>query len=162
MANGQINLTGSQTISVPTTAIAGKKDVTVSIWLKNNYGNGNTAAAYIGAAKTGNYPANGYWLLNPANPSGYAKSVMTNATAADPNNSPWGTEVGPGSTNAATTGTKATSDLALYTTVISGTNSTMSFYLNGKQVGDATYTIPGRWPDQLRRPRRLHWQVLLR
>ena len=52
--------------------------------------NGNTAAAYIGAAKTGNYPANGYWLLNPANPSGYAKSVMTNATAADPNNSPWG------------------------------------------------------------------------
>ena len=52
MANGQINLTGSQTISVPTTAIAGKKDVTVSIWLKNNYGNGNTAAAYIGAAKT--------------------------------------------------------------------------------------------------------------
>ena len=142
VANGQINLTGSQTISVPTTAIAGKKDVTVSIWLKNNYGNGNTAAAYIGAAKTGNYPANGYWLLNPANPSGYAKSVMTNATAADPNNSPWGTEVGPGSTNAATTGTKATSDLALYTTVISGTNSTMSFYLNGKQVGDATYTIP--------------------
>ena len=75
VANGQINLTGSQTISVPTTAIAGKKDVTVSIWLKNNYGNGNTAAAYIGAAKTGNYPANGYWLLNPANPSGYAKSV---------------------------------------------------------------------------------------
>ena len=142
VANGQISLTGSQTISVPTTAIAGKKDVTVSIWLKNNYGNGNTAAAYIGAAKTGNYPANGYWLLNPANPSGYAKSVMTNATAADPNNSPWGTEVGPGSTNAATTGTKATSDLALYTTVISGTNSTMSFYLNGKQVGDATYTIP--------------------
>lgn len=68
VANGQINLTGSQTISVPTTAIAGKKDVTVSIWLKNNYGNGNTAAAYIGAAKTGNYPANGYWLLNPANP----------------------------------------------------------------------------------------------
>lgn len=142
VANGQINLTGSQTISVPTTAIAGKRDVTVSIWLKNNYGNGNTAAAYIGAAKTGNYPANGYWLLNPANPSGYAKSVMTNATAADPNNSPWGTEVGPGSTNAATTGTKATSDLALYTTVISGTNSTMSFYLNGKQVGDVTYTIP--------------------
>ena len=45
VANGQINLTGSQTISVPTTAIAGKKDVTVSIWLKNNYGNGNTAAA---------------------------------------------------------------------------------------------------------------------
>ena len=44
VANGQINLTGSQTISVPTTAIAGKKDVTVSIWLKNNYGNGNTAA----------------------------------------------------------------------------------------------------------------------
>lgn len=38
--------------------------------------------------------------------------------------------------------TKATSDLALYTTVISGTNSTMSFYLNGKQVGDVTYTIP--------------------
>lgn len=142
VANGQISLTGSQTISVPTTAIAGKRDVTVSIWLKNNYGNGNTAAAYIGAAKTGNYPANGYWLLNPANPSGYAKSVMTNATAADPNNSPWGTEVGPGSTNAATTGTKATSDLALYTTVISGTNSTMSFYLNGKQVGDVTYTIP--------------------
>ena len=32
--------------------------------------------------------------------------------------------------------------MALYTTVISGTNSTMSFYLNGKQVGDATYTIP--------------------
>ncbi|PJM74144.1 hypothetical protein CS006_03135 [Bifidobacterium primatium] len=142
VADGRISLTGSQTISVPTTALKDQKNVTVSIWLKNNYGNGNTAAAYIGAAKTGNYPNNGYFLLNPANPSGYVKSVMTTATAATPNGSPWGTEVGPGATNAATSGTKATADLALYTTVINGADGTMSFYLNGKPVGDATYAIP--------------------
>ncbi|KFI95247.1 immunoglobulin-like domain-containing protein [Bifidobacterium stellenboschense] len=137
-ANGQINLTGSQSIQVPTTAIKDQKDVTVSIWLKNNYGNGNVAAAYIGNGAT----KNGYFLLNPANPSGYVKSVMTTATAAAPNTSPWGTEVGPAATNAATTGAKATNALALYTTVIDGTDGTMSVYLNGQPVGDTTYTIP--------------------
>ncbi|WP_306345420.1 immunoglobulin-like domain-containing protein [Bifidobacterium aesculapii] len=136
--NGQIKLTGSQTIEVPTTAIKGQQDVTLSVWLKNNYGSGNVAAAYIGNAAT----KNGYLLLNPSNPKGYVKPVMTTATAANPNASPWNTEVGPGSTNAATSGAKATSDLALYTVVINGSKGTMSFYLNGEAVGDKTYAIP--------------------
>ncbi|PWG59161.1 family 43 glycosylhydrolase [Bifidobacterium catulorum] len=144
VADGQITLNGSQTISVPTTALANQKDVTVSIWLKNNFGNGNTAATYIGAPQTSgsSYPTKGYWLLNPANPNGYTKSVMTTATAANPNGNPWGTEVGPGATNADTTGVKATDDMALYTTVINGTDGTMTFYRDGQKVGNDTYAIP--------------------
>ena len=140
--DGQLKLTGSQSVTVPTTAIAGKQDLTVSMWLKNNYGNGDVAAAYIGSAKTGSYPSNGYWLLNPSNPSGYVKSVMTTATAAKPNGNPWSTEVGPGSTGKPTSGSKSTKDMALYTMVINGSAGTMTFYLNGRQVGDATYAIP--------------------
>lgn len=135
--NGRIILTGSQYVTVPTAALAGSSDVTVSMWLKNNYGSGNTAAAYIGNAST----SKGYFLLNPSNPSNYLKSVMTGATAANPSSSPWSTETGPGSTAAPTSGTRSTAALALYTTVIDGSSGKMSVYLNGKQVGSSEYAI---------------------
>lgn len=138
VTNGQIALTGSQTISVPTTALADKQDITVSVWMKNNFGKGNTAAVYIGNANT----SKGYYLLNPANPAGYAKSVMTGATAGQPKSSPWNTEIGPGSTASANSGATATQDMALYTTVIHGSAQTMSFYRNGSLVGNSAYSIP--------------------
>lgn len=141
--DGQVKLDGNANISVPTDAIKGKKNVTVSMWLKNNFGNGNTAAAYIGSAKTdgSSYPTKGYWLLNPANPNGYVKSVMTSATAANPNGSPWNTEVGPGRTGNASEGnTKTPSGMALYTTVINGEKGTMTVYVNGNKLGD--YEVP--------------------
>ncbi|MCT6874563.1 MAG: hypothetical protein M3Z43_06015, partial [Bifidobacterium sp.] len=67
---------------------------------------------------------------------------MTTATANQPNQSPWGTEVGPGSTGAPSSGSKSTDDMALYTTVISGSTGKMSSYLNGAPLGSSTYSIP--------------------
>lgn len=136
--DGRLVLTGTQDVVIPTGALKDKQDLTVSIWLKNNSGSMNTSAAYIGNADT----AKGYFLLNPSNPAGRVKAVMTTATANQPNQSPWGTEVGPGSTGAPSSGSKSTGDMALYTTVISGSTGTMSSYLNGAPLGSSTYSIP--------------------
>lgn len=138
IANGQLALKGDAYVSVPTTALTDREDITVSVWLKNNFGKGNTVAAYIGNADT----QKGYFLLNPANLSGYVKSVMTKATAAASQSSPWNTETGPGATSAAASGAKSTSDMALYTTVIQGSTGSMSFYLNGEPVGEKSYSVP--------------------
>lgn len=136
--DGTIALTGSQYITVPTDSFKNQKNITLSMWLTNDYGSGNVAAAYIGGAQT----SDGYLLLNPSNPSGYMKTVMTTATAQSPNSSPWGTEVGPASTNNATSGVKSTSAMSLYTVSIDGEKGVMSVYLNGKRVGSKTYSIP--------------------
>ena len=141
--NGHVILDGNANISVPTSAISAQQNVTVSMWLKNNSGNGNTAAAYIGSAKTAgsSYPTKGYWLLNPANPGGYVKSVMTSATADNSNGQPYNTEVGPGRTGNGAEGNTTTPDgMALYTAVINGEQGTMAVYVNDSKIGD--YTVP--------------------
>lgn len=128
---------GGTYVSVPTNAINGEKDITISVWLRNNNGGGNTSAAYIGNAST----SNGYFLLNPQNPSGYVKMVMTTATAASPNTSPWNTELGPGRTGNVGAGKiTGTSDLAMYTAVIDGEDGTMTTYFNGKKIEGAEAT----------------------
>lgn len=136
--DGRLVLNGSQDVVIPTGALKDKEDLTISIWLKNDSGSMNTSAAYVGNANT----SKGYFLLNPSNPVGRVKAVMTTATAGSPNNSPWGTEVGPGSTGSPSSGSRSTDDMALYTTVIRGTTGTMSSYLNGAPLGSSTYTIP--------------------
>ena len=142
-ADGQARFDGNGSVTVPTKALDGKENVTVSLWLRNHSGSTNTAAAYIGAARTdgSQYPTRGYWLLNPANPNGYVKSVMTTATADAPNGNPWNTEVGPGNTGTpAEGGARATDDMAMYTAVINGAKGTMTVYLDGSRLGD--YDIP--------------------
>lgn len=123
-------------LEIPTAALAGKKQLTVSTWLNSRSGSGNVAAAFIGApVASGASYSSGYWLLNPANPSGYVKSVVTNTVNAG---APWGTEIGPGSSNAPTSGVKNPAGMTLYTTVIDGTAGKLTVYVNGAQVSQTS------------------------
>ncbi|KQZ85108.1 hypothetical protein ASD56_01700 [Microbacterium sp. Root166] len=137
VADGSLSLPGGARgtaayVEIPTAPLVGKKDLTISTWLTPRSGPGNTAAAFIGApVASGASFSSGYWLLNPANPSGYVKSVVTNATNAG---APWSTEVGAGGTNSATTGARTPAGLSLYTTVIDGTTGQLRVYINGARI----------------------------
>ncbi|RKS93110.1 Ig-like protein group 4 [Microbacterium sp. AG790] len=137
VADGMLSLPGGSRdtgayLDIPTTALVGKKDLTISTWLSPKTGAANTAAAFIGTPLTGGASfSSGYWLLNPTNPAGYVKSVVTNATDAG---APWTTEVGAGATAAATTGLRTPAGLSLYTTVIDGTNGQLRVYVNGTRI----------------------------
>ncbi|MBO1752079.1 Ig-like domain-containing protein [Actinotalea sp. BY-33] len=138
VAGGVLSLPGGSAtaapyLEIPTAGLVGQQDLTISTWLSPRSGAGNTAAAFIGApVASGAQHSTAYWLLNPTNPSGYVKSVVTNTVNAT---SPWTTEVGPGSTNAATSGIRTPAGMALYTTVIDGTSRQLSVYVNGAPVG---------------------------
>jgi len=137
VADGSLSLPGGARgtaayLDIPTTGLVGKKDLTISTWLSPRTGAGNTAAAFIGApVASGASYSSGYWLLNPANPNGYVKSVVTSAVSPG---SPWTTEVGPGATNAATSGIRTPAGLSLYTTVIDGTTGQLRVYVNGARI----------------------------
>ncbi|MFY9714793.1 MAG: immunoglobulin-like domain-containing protein [Microbacterium sp.] len=137
VADGRLSLPGGTRgtagyLEIPTAQLTGKQQLTVSTWLAGRSGPGNTAAAFIGApVASGASFSSGYWLLNPANPSGYVKSVVTGTVNAG---APWGTEVGPGSTNAATSGIRTPSTMSLYTTVIDGASKQLTVYVNGTQI----------------------------
>lgn len=119
-------------LEIPSAPLVGKKDLTISTWLSPRSGAGNTAAAFIGApVASGASYSSGYWLLNPSNPSGYVKSVVTGSVNAG---APWGTEVGPGATNAGTSGLRTPAGLSLYTTVIDGTTGQLRVYVNGNRI----------------------------
>lgn len=139
--NGQLTLPGGSASSagyleIPTAGLVGKKTLTVSTWLNGRSGAANTAAGFIGApVASGASYSSGYWLLNPTNPSGYVKSVVTNSVNAG---SPWTTEVGAGASNAATSGARTPSGLSLYTTVIDGTAGKLTTYINGAQISSVT------------------------
>ena len=122
-------------LEIPTAGLVGQKQLTVSTWLSPRTGPANVAAAFIGApVASGASFSTGYWLLNPTNPAGYVKSVVTNAVSG----SPWTTEVGPGASNAATTGSLTPAGAALYTTVIDGVAGTLTVYVNGTQISQVT------------------------
>lgn len=141
VANGLLTLPGGANatagyLQIPADGLVGKQQVTVSTWLTGRSGAANTAAAFIGApVASGASYSSAYWLLNPTNPSGYVKSVLTNTVSAS---APWGTEVGAGATNAATSGIKTPSGLSLYTTVIDGVAGTMTTYVNGAQISSVS------------------------
>lgn len=137
VADGSLSLPGGARgtaayLEIPTAPLVGKKDLTISTWLSPRSGSGNTAAAFIGApVASGASFSSGYWLLNPANPNGYVKSVITNATNAS---APWGTEIGAGATNTPTAGVRTPAGLSLYTTVIDGTSGQLRVYVNGQRI----------------------------
>ncbi|WP_395244269.1 LamG-like jellyroll fold domain-containing protein [Agromyces sp. MMS24-K17] len=138
---GQLSLPGGARatagyLDIPTAGLVGKTQLTVSTWLETRTGPANVAAAFIGApVASGASYSSAYWLLNPGNPSGYVKSVVTNTVSAT---APWGTEVGAGATNAATTGARTPSGMALYTTVIDGVAGKLTTYVNGAQINQVT------------------------
>lgn len=121
---------GAGHVRLPAGLFDKKDTLTISTWLRNETAPGNYAAMFFGSG-TGSVPAQ-YWLLNPRNPAGRFKSVVTNGTVPS---APWGTEYGISPTNGAqgvagpTTGT----DWAMYTTVITPTSITG--YYNGAEVG---------------------------
>ena len=134
VADGLLSLPGGARgtaafVEIPSAPLVGKKDLTISTWLSPRSGAMNTAAAFIGIQPaSGNLPPS-YWLLNPSNPSGYVKSVITNSVNAT---QPWTTEVGTGGTGSATS---TPAGMNLYTTVINGTTGQFTVYLNGAQIG---------------------------
>src|SRR5699024_10631501 len=104
--------------------------LTISTWLRNEPGSSNYAALFFGSAE-GPFPAQ-YWLLNPANPAGRFKSVLTNSLNPD---APWGTEYGISPTDAShgLSGPVTDGDWAMYTTVITPTS--LTGYYNGSRIG---------------------------
>ena len=104
------------------------------MWTQNETGAKNCSAFYIGsAANEHGYPTN-YFLLNPSNPSGYMKAVITDFENPS---GPFNTEVGLAASLNATDSFPATDELALYTIVL--TENTMTGYLNGEKY--QTYDI---------------------
>lgn len=136
IADGSLSLPGGARgtaafVEIPTAPLVGKKDLTISTWLSARSAAGNTAAAFIGIQPASGSIPPSYWLLNPTNPSGYVKSVITNSVNGS---APWGTEVGPGGTNSSTVGERTRAGLNLYTTVIDGTSGQLTVYVNGTQI----------------------------
>ncbi|MFW7414457.1 immunoglobulin-like domain-containing protein [Demequina sp. SO4-18] len=120
-------------VTIPADVFEGRNTLTISTWLRNRTGAGNYAAMFFGKPSS---PPLQYWLLNPKNPEGRFKTVLTNG---NPTTQPWTTEAG------ITTGTTANrvqgpispeNEWMQATTVITPTS--LSGYLNGELVG----TVP--------------------
>jgi GH43 family beta-xylosidase len=125
---------GAGYAELPQGLFDGQDTLTVSAWVKNETGAGNYAVMFFGSAS--NPPAH-YWLMNPANPSGRFKSVITNSLNAS---APYSTEYGFSPSTAAngTDGPVTGSDWALYTTVIRP--GAILAYHNGASVGSVAVT----------------------
>lgn len=125
---------GAAYVQLPTGLFDGRDTLTISTWLKNETAAGNYSAMFFGT--TQNLPAQ-YWLLNPRNPQGRYKSVITNGLNTG---APWGTEYGISPTNAAqgVAGPITSSDWGLYTTVIQP--GSITAYYNGELIGTVATT----------------------
>ncbi|MDN4640449.1 family 43 glycosylhydrolase [Agreia sp. PsM10] len=121
-------------VQLPTGLFDGRDTLTISTWLRNEKASGNYAAMFFGSA---NNPPSQYWLLNPKNPSGLFKSVITGSATSG---SPWASEVGISPTNAANgiAGPTTSTAWSLYTTVIEPTRITG--YVDGKKIGSVPTT----------------------
>ncbi|WP_150955352.1 alpha-L-arabinofuranosidase C-terminal domain-containing protein [Microbacterium testaceum] len=116
-------------VELPKGLFDGRSTITVSAWLQDRTGAGNQAAMFFGT--TENLPQQ-YWLLNPANPAGQVKSVVTDGPRSG---QPWTLERGISPTDGTRgiPGPAATSEWALYTTVITPTSITA--YLGDTKIG---------------------------
>ncbi len=112
-------------VEIPAGTFDNQNSLTISLWLKNETGAGNYAAMFFGNASN-------YWLLNPCNPYGYYKSVITNS---ENTGAPYNTEYGISPTVAAqgVQGPQTDDQWALYTTVIQPGSITV--YYNNILVG---------------------------
>ncbi|HIY19654.1 MAG TPA: family 43 glycosylhydrolase [Candidatus Blautia avistercoris] len=136
---GGANGSNAAYVELPGSLFAGKKELTISAWLKNETGSGNYSAMFFGTPKNQNNVSSQYWLLNPKNPSGTLKSVITNS--AD-EKYPYNTEYGISPTNSAQgiKGPETDSEWGLYTTVL--TEDSITAYYNGEKVGTAAIQNP--------------------
>ncbi|MFW2512145.1 LamG-like jellyroll fold domain-containing protein, partial [Demequina sp. SO4-13] len=126
---------GAGHVSIPADVFEGRDTLTISTWLRNRTASGNYAAMFFG--KAASTPLQ-YWLLNPKNPEGRMKSVITNG---NPTSSPWSTEAGVSSTTTATRvqgPVTPANEWMQMTTVI--TPTTVTGYYNGELVGEVPVT----------------------
>lgn len=131
---GGANGSSAAYVELPTGLFDGRSTVTVSAWLQDRTGAGNQAAMFFGT--TENLPAQ-YWLLNPSNPAGQVKSVLTDGPVSA---QPWTLERGiaPTDPSRGIPGPAATGEWALYTTVI--TPSSITSYLDDTKIGTVATT----------------------
>ena len=133
--DGQLYLPGGKYgsdagyVELPTGMFDNQNTLTISLWLKNETGAGNYAGMFFGTTET--LPT-GYWLLNPSNPSGNYKSVITNSYNSG---APYNTEYGFSPTVASNgiTGPQTDDQWAMYTTVIQP--GSITAYYNGVKLG---------------------------
>ncbi|WP_198169746.1 family 43 glycosylhydrolase [Agromyces laixinhei] len=128
---GGASNSGAGYVRLPAGIFDGEDTLTISTWLRNETAAGNYAAMFFGSG-TGTTPAQ-YWLLNPRNPAGRFKSVITNGNAPS---APWSTEYGISPTNSAqgVAGPVTGTEWGMYTTVITPTS--ISGYHNDTLVGE--------------------------
>lgn len=131
---GSTFMTSGAYVEIPGEVFAGEDTLSISVWLKNYSGAINTSAMFIGSKE--NMPVN-YWILNPCNPGGRLKSVMTNADSAT---APYNTEVGISPSVAAKGVNGPYTDMGWnhYVTIITPTELTV--YMNGEAVGTVEHT----------------------
>lgn len=126
--DGVLFLENGGYVEIPKGTFDGKNTLTISLWLNNYTGAGNYSAMFIGTTES--MPVS-YWLLNPCNPAGIMKSVMTNSVNAS---APYNTEVGISASKGSTVKGPSTGiGWALYTTII--TEESITAYYNGELVG---------------------------
>ncbi len=118
-------------IKLPEKVFAKRDTLTISIWLKNYSGTVNTSAMFVGTKEE--LPVS-YWLLNPCNPAGRMKSVMTNSRNEK---EPYNTEVGISASvpSKGTDGPFTGTEWNHYVTVI--TPDSITGYFNGNKVGSS-------------------------
>ncbi len=131
---GAVFLSDGAYIELPAEIFLGENVLTISVWLKNCSGSTNTSALFFGTKES--KPIN-YWLLNPANKSGWLKSVFTDG---DSTYAPFDTEIGISPSDIKRGIKGPVTDLLWnhYVTVITETELTV--YMNGEQVGTVEHT----------------------
>ncbi|ROP48155.1 MULTISPECIES: family 43 glycosylhydrolase [unclassified Rathayibacter] len=113
-------------LELPRGLIDGRDTLTIQAWLRNDTGAGNYAAVFFGTAES---PPSQYWLLNPRDPGGHFKSVIT---ASRNPQAPWTTEAGiPAS---GPTGPTTDASWGLYTTVLQP--GKLTGYYNGRLIAE--------------------------
>ena len=132
--NGAVFLSDGAYIELPAEIFEGEDTLTISVWLKNYSGSINTSAMFFGT--TERLPVN-YWLLNPANPAGKLKSVLTDG---DSTTAPFTKEIGisPSDVKRGMLGPVTDMQWNHYVTVITETELTV--YYNGELVGTVAHT----------------------
>ncbi|MFC3689311.1 immunoglobulin-like domain-containing protein [Aquipuribacter hungaricus] len=123
---------GAGYVEIPRGTFDGRDTLTISTWLRNETPSGNYAALFFGSATN---PPSQYYILNPRNPAGRVKSVVTDGASTT---APWGTEAGISPTTASrgVEGPLTGTGWTLHTAVIQP--GSITGYVDGQLVG----TVP--------------------
>ena len=127
--NNELFLEKGGFITIPRDVFLEEDTITISVWLNNYSGTVNTSALFFGTNES--MPVS-YYLLNPSNPAGRMKSVVT--ISSNPTE-PYKTEAGISASNTAKSvdGPPTGMGYNHYVTVIN--KESITAYFNGAEVG---------------------------